>query len=222
MFLKYPKTKTLFKLVPKNSKGSKWSCTSGEILPETAPLHYFPIEDLIFTEKIDGVNMGISMSPSGTLCEVQKKNEVASYGCDKYYMEIGEYISSNIIDKNEIFPILQNIIIYGELCGPKIQKGGNYFQERKFLVFDIFDYSTRQFCRWDTVKSIANDLGLEHVPEINYTMPDLSINNVQEFITNLKSVYNEEYDAEGMIIRHKDDAAYERRWMAKIRRKDFR
>jgi len=53
-------------------------------------------------------------------------------------------------------------------------------------------------------------------------MPDLSINNVQEFIINLKSVYNEEYDAEGMIIRHKDDAAYERRWMAKIRRKDFR
>jgi hypothetical protein len=41
-FIKYPEMKTLFKLIPSDEKGKKWDATSGEILPETAALHFTP------------------------------------------------------------------------------------------------------------------------------------------------------------------------------------
>lgn len=37
-YIKYPKTKTLFKL---RHEGKQWTCTDGEIPPETAALHFF-------------------------------------------------------------------------------------------------------------------------------------------------------------------------------------
>jgi hypothetical protein len=35
-------------------------------------------------------------------------------------------------------------------------------------------------------------------------------------------VYNENFGAEGIVIRHRKDTLTVRRWMAKIRKKDFR
>jgi ATP-dependent RNA circularization protein (DNA/RNA ligase family) len=133
---------------------------------------------------------------------------------------MGDKIIKNIEDKK--IDQLKNVIIYGELCGYKIQNGGNYFPDRKFIVFDIYDFIDNKFFTWSEVKHFANDLGLETVPEIKYDKEDLNVNNVREFILGLKSVYNANFDAEGIVVRYIHDTTNVKRWMAKIRKKDFK
>ncbi len=232
-FIQYPKMKTLFKLIPSSTNGKKWEATSGEILPETAALHYIPLEELVFTEKIDGTNMGIRID-SGSVVAIQKKNGLCNREdkSDGFYFELGDSIADRIeslqINKiessnnegNVSYP-LKNIVVYGELCGVKVQKGGNYFPERHFIVFDIFDTVNNKFFTWDALKYFCELLGLEIVPEITYDKPNLNVENVKDFITSQMSVYNSNYGAEGIVIRHRKDTVPVRRWMAKIRKKDF-
>ena len=219
-FIEYPKMKTLFKLIPSNGKGSKWDATNGEILPETASLHYLPMEDLVFTEKIDGVNMGIRID-SSVISTIQKRNSICNRENkgEAFYFELGDKITEIIYNKN--IEELSNVIIYGELCGVKIQKGGNYFADRRFLIFDIYDLNKNIFFTWDAVKHFSSELGVEHVPEIIYTKDNLDVENVKEFVKNLKSFYNPKYNAEGIVIRYRKDVCNTRRWVAKIRNKDF-
>ena len=215
MFIQYPKMKTLFKLIPLDDKGRKWSATEGEILPETAPLHYLPLESLVFTEKIDGTNMAIRINDE----TIQKRNGDCNIEdkSDRFYLEIKDSILNKILQVEE----LSNCIIYGELCGPKIQKGGNYFQERKFLVFDIYNTVINKFFTWDAVTYFCNTYGLDIVPEIEYTENNLHVDTVKTFIQNQMSVFNKDYPAEGLVVRYRKDITFDKRWMAKIRKVDF-
>ncbi|MCX7746927.1 MAG: RNA ligase family protein [Clostridia bacterium] len=220
VFIKYPDMKTLFKLVPSSKKGKKWDATSGEILPETAALHFISLEELVFTEKIDGTNMGIRVT-DGVVSHIQKREHICvrEDKGDAFYFEIGESVTGVI--ENQKIEQLQNVIIYGELCGEKIQKGGNYFKGRKFIVFDIYDTVTNRFLTWDAVRHFTGELGFETAPEINYNKEDLKVHNVKDFVLAQKSVFNPNSDAEGLVIRHRKDTLPVRRWMAKIRKKDF-
>lgn len=234
LFIKYPEMKTLFKLIPSDEQGKKWDATSGEILPETAALHFIPMEDLVFTEKIDGTNMGIRFD-YGEVSAIQKRGSVCDRNDkgDAFYFELGDAISEKLqslnIDKIESqnnegvvsYP-LANIIIYGELCGVKVQKGGNYFPERHFIVFDIYDTVNNKFFTWDAIKHFCKLLGLEVVPEIEYGRTDLCVDNVRDFIYTQMSVYNPIFGAEGFVVRYRKDTSPVRRWMAKIRKKDFK
>lgn len=217
LFVEYPKMKTLFKLVPLDAKGKKWDATSGEILPETAPLHFMPLDELVFTEKIDGTNMAIRLDGCN-VTHVQKKNNVCERGAqDKYYFEVADEIAKALESCG-----LDNAIVYGELCGPKIQNGGGYFSERRFLIFDIMSTTNGQFFTWGAVEHFAHGAGLQTVPVIAYDRPDLSVDNVRYFVTTLKSAFNAQTDAEGIVVRHAKDTSPIRRYQAKIRRKDFR
>lgn len=222
MFIEYPKMKTLFKLQPLDEKGKKWSATTGEILPDTAALHYFPMEELIFTEKIDGTNMAIRID-NNKVTHVQKRNNICNKedNNDQYYFQIVNEIQETI-DNFEQFDALANVIIYGELCGVKIQNGGNYFPCRKFLIFDIFNTVENKFFTWEAVQHFTSELKLETVPQIQYNKENLNVENVKDFVINLQSVFNDNFKAEGFVVRHNKDTSFYRRWMAKIRSKDFK
>jgi len=219
-FIKYPDMKTLFKLIPLGVNGKKWDATSGEILPETAPLHYLPLEDLVFSEKIDGSNMGVRID-NNTITHVQKRNDICSRDNkgDGFYFELADKLAENILKVE--FPI-SSYFIFGELCGVKVQNGGNYFDNRRFLVFDILDIDNNKFFSWDALNHFSNEMGLEVVPQIQYNKNDLRVENVKEFIVDLKSFYNNNHNAEGFVVRYSKDTFPYRRWMAKIRRKDFK
>lgn len=230
LFIKYPEMKTLFKLIPSDINGKKWDATNGEILPETAALHFIPLSDLVFTEKIDGTNMGIRFD-DGMVTAIQKKNQLCDRNDkgDAFYFELGDTIGEQIellhietimTPDGEWCP-LRNIIIYGELCGAKVQKGGNYFPERHFIVFDIYDTINNKFFTWNALVYFCNLLQLEIVPEIEYDRLTLNVDDVKDYLCTQMSVYNESFGAEGMVIRHRTDTSPVRRWMAKIRKKDF-
>jgi ATP-dependent RNA circularization protein (DNA/RNA ligase family) len=217
-FTAYPKMKTLFALENENGTSKKWSVTNGKLLAETAALHYLPLDAFVFTEKIDGTNMGIVIK--NAKITIQKRNVFCNSDDknDSYYYEILNHSMNKDIANCE----LENCIVYGELCGPKIQIGGNYFKERKFLVFDILDLNENKFYKWETVKYFAERIGFNTVPEITYTKNDLNVESVKDYVQNMKSTYNNDFNAEGFVVRYKNDTTTEKRWMAKIRRCDFK
>jgi len=216
----YPKMKTLF-MLKRLDNSTKWGVTEGHLLPETAPLHFYPINELRFFEKIDGTNMGLEVEDGDVIGGVKKEEEIIFSGTtDKYYVEMYNNIR-NILEQCSEHKALEHVTFFGELCGVKIQSGGNYFQSRKFLIFDIFDHVNGVFFRWNAIKHFCGLLGLETVPELVYPYDSLSIDNVKMFLDNQMSVFNPEYHAEGFVVRHCDDTSVEKRYVAKIRYKDF-
>lgn len=211
MFIEYPKMKTLFKLQP---QGKKWSVTTGEILPETAALHFLPMEDLVFTEKIDGTNMAVYVK-DGEVIHIQKRNGIANPEDkgDRFYFE--EYLLP------ESFPADFHGLIFGELFGTKIQKGGIYSHQREFRMYDILNPVNYKFFTWDAVLAFSKILGIPTVPEIKYE-GILSVEDVEKFVKAQKVWCNVEAQAEGMVIRYRKDTTYDKRWVAKIRYKDFK
>lgn len=215
----YPKMKTLYRL---QHDGNRWDCTDGQLLPETAPLHFFPIDELVVTEKIDGTNMAIIVTGRGDTREyvVGKRNKLADPGdkADRFYWEQFERLRPSL----ERIPMDYDIVLYGELCGPRINGGEGYFPERRFLLFDVFDLSRNRFFTWDALQWLAAEIGLQTVPELNYPYPDLSVKYVKPFVISLMSTFNPYFPAEGIVVRHRKDTSRENRYIAKIRRKDFR
>ena len=213
MFIPYPKMKTLFKLEQKeNSKN--WTITKGEILPETAALHFLPKEDLVFTEKIDGTNMGLYVE-NGKLIHIQKRSKIANPEdkSDQFYFEPG------LIP--ETFPEEFTGVIFGELHGTKIQKGGIYSNEREFRMFDILNVVGNKFFTWDAVLAFSEKLQIPTVPEVEYN-GGLTMEEVRDFIVSQKVWCNSDAQAEGMVVRYRKDVSVDKRWVAKIRHSDFR
>lgn len=211
MFIEYPKMKTLFKLQP---QGKKWTITTGEILPETAALHFLPMEDLVFTEKIDGTNMAIYVE-RGEVIHIQKRNGIASEldKNDRFYLEEGLIPAT--------FPEEFTGVIFGELHGVKIQKGGIYSDKREFRMFDILNPISYKFFTWDAVLVMSEILSIPTVPEVKYT-GTLNLEDIEKFVKEQKVWCNEDAQAEGLVIRYRKDTTYHKRWIAKIRYTDFK
>ena len=78
----------------------------------------------------------------------------------------------------------------------KNTKGGKYFEnERNFLCFDIYDINNNKFLDGQLL-SIFVMVNLKTVPVIKYSKDNLDVNNVQNYLEELKSVYNQDYFAE--------------------------
>lgn len=210
MFIAYPKMKTLYKL---EHEGKKWTITKGELLPETAALHFLSTEDLVFTEKIDGTNMGVYVE-NGKVVHIQKRNGIVDpeEKTDQFYLEEG------LIPTD--FPEEFTGLIFGELHGVKIQKGGIYSDKREFRMFDILNPITHKFFTWDAVLAMSEILNIPTVPEVEYT-GTLAMEDIKNFVKNQKVWCNQEAQAEGMVVRYRKDTTFEKRWVAKIRYKDF-
>lgn len=214
MFISYPKTKSLYKLEPIAPGSRKWGITDGSLLPDTAALHVMPMEDLVFTEKIDGTNMGVLVE-NGKIIHIQKRNNVANPEDknDQFYFEQG------LIP--ECFPKEFSGMIFGELHGPKIQKGGVYSSKREFRMFDILSMENKKFFTWDALVAMEEILGIPLVPELEYPYEDIKLENISKFVTGLQ-VYAGGSQAEGVVVRYRKDTSMEKRWIAKIRNCDLK
>ncbi len=212
MFISYPKMKTLFKL---EQEGKKWTITNGEILPDTAPLHFLSMEELVFTEKIDGTNMGVLVE-NGKIIHIQKRNNIANPEDknDRFYFDEGLIPES--------FPEEFSGMIFGELHGTKIQKGGIYSNKREFRMFDILNIHGNKFFTWDALVAFQDKLGIKTVPEIGYWYDRFDVNCVKEFLSQMTVWCNPKEKAEGFVVRHRKDVSVDKRWMAKIRHSDFK
>ena len=116
-----------------------------------------------FTEKVDGTNIRVHVSPSG----------LAGFGGRTENANIPAPLVGRLNDRflscpDKLRSVFDNgAVMYGEGYGAKIQKiGGNYRQDQDFVLFDV------RVGEWwlsrDDVVDVAIRLGLDFVPIIGY------------------------------------------------------
>lgn len=157
----YPKIMTLFKRDqdgPNKGKIRLWDWTTNELM-------YLAGNAWEFTEKVDGTNIRVGFESRVT----SQPTSVSFRGrTDR------ANIPTPLLDHlKETFTVdrfqeagLDNVLLFGEGYGGKIQSGGNYRPDQSFVLFDvkIGDWWLKR----DDVNDIANKLGIESVPVIGY------------------------------------------------------
>ncbi|QQO39860.1 RNA ligase [Streptomyces phage Belfort] len=185
----YSKTDNLYKRNPKK----KSELLVGEYTrPEFALINSWWV-----TEKVDGTNVRLWFD----------KDENTNYGGrtdNAQFSPVQQEFMSNLVDsiREDAVNLIHNhglneLLIFGELYGPKILSGGNYSDSLDFRAFDMM-VNDRVWLNPDSVNQNASDLGLKMVP--NFGM----MTTAQIFLMvagGFKSTFakNPEFDAEGVI-----------------------
>lgn len=221
--MEYCKINTLFKRDSNNIIiPSQYTCDEFEYL-----------KDCKFecTEKIDGTNMRVELTPVINEKSGELEDAVMEFRGRTDRAEIPSHLlqkMESLFDKDNLSEYFYKyktpcpITIYGEGYGVKIQKGGNYIKDGvNFILFDI--RVGNWWLKRDTLEQIARDLKLDIVPVIGY----MTIPEAIEFVKKgFKSTIaeNKEYDAEGLVLKPKY-GLYDRsgnRIITKIKTVDFR
>lgn len=146
------------------------------------------------TEKVDGTNIrihwdGHRIEFAGRTDKAEIPNELKSSLTSLFLTQEMEYVFEQLFEDKDV-------ILYGEGYGPKIQNGGNYSQDTKFILFDIEIndfYLSRK-----NVNEIAEKLGLDSVPVVFEGTLDDAI----EFVKNhpMSTLGNHQHEMEGLVL----------------------
>jgi ATP-dependent RNA circularization protein (DNA/RNA ligase family) len=209
--IKYHKIQTVYLRDPKNNHKTllegTWAKPEFELLKDI---------DWICTEKIDGTNI-----------RVMWDGENVRFGGKTDNAQIPSILIEALQDTftnekmKEVFPDADNVCLYGEGYGKKIQKGGNYLPDRAdFILFDV------KIGDWwltrEANEDIAQKLNIGVVPIIGVWTLEQAI----EYVKNgFKSTiaHNKDYIAEGLVMKPEIDLfnIYGERIITKIKHKDF-
>ena len=217
--MEYPKINTLFKRDEKNV-----------IIPtEFSEPEFEYLKDLKWeaTEKVDGTNTRVILNPptesSGPTLEFRGRTDNADMPKHlvKKLSELFELDKLLSIFSSEDKPLDNQVILYGEGYGMKIQKGGNYIPDDvNFRLFDI--KIGNWWLKRDACEEIATKLGIDIVPLISYMTIDEAIEFVKKGFKSTIA-YNKDYDAEGLVLKTPVGLLSRsgKRLITKIKTKDF-
>lgn len=207
----YHKIQTLFKR--DMSKPNAPIIEGDWTMPE---LEYLKDNEWVFTEKVDGTNIRVMWD--GKQITFNGKSDDAN-------------TPQFLIDKlNEIFlPLPKRLLftkmfgenqvtLYGEGYGEKIQNGGSYTKGQDFVLFDVFIDGL--WLERKNVDDIAFNLGIKSVPIIGTGTLTEAIKMTRQGI---KSQWGD-FISEGIVARPRVELFTRRgeRLITKIKHKDFK
>ena len=219
----YQKIQTLFKRDANNI-----------IIPSQYTLDEFKyLENTLWecTEKIDGTNMRVELTPNldenGEPVDIQKifKGRTENAQIPPHLLERMKSVFDTDTLINYFYPEgkedFVKVTLYGEGYGMKIQKGGNYIKDGvDFILFDVKVgkwWLSREAC-----EKVAADLGLKIVPLIGYmTIPEAIEYVKKGFKSTIAE--NKDYDAEGLVLKTPNGLLLRNgeRIITKIKTRDF-
>lgn len=152
----YPKITTLFERDPE-TKFKK--VIEGKFAkPE---FEYLKGADWEFTEKVDGTNIRVILTPDGATFRGKADNtQIPPFLLDRLDVLFAEFPAKH----NEIFPDTPEVILFGEGYGAKIQKRGELYLAGgvDFVLCDV--YIGGFWLEPNNVKAVAENLGVKRVP----------------------------------------------------------
>lgn len=157
-FKEYPKIQSLFKRDPVTKK-----IIFGEYV--NPAVEFLAENQWFFTEKIDGMNCrimwdGYAVQFRGRTDRAEFNKKQTQFLEETFLGEDNAQLFEQIFGKNQV-------ILYGELYGAGIQKGGNYRKDIGFILFDVLIEGDEHHLWWlerHNVEEVGKSLGLDVVP----------------------------------------------------------
>lgn len=166
----YHKIETLFE---RDTNGTK-KLIEGKFRNEA--IEYLADNEWCFTEKIDGTNIrihwdGHKVEFAGRTDRAQIPKPLMDYLTITFGSVEAEEMFEQKFGENDV-------ILFGEGYGPKIQSGGAYRSDVSFILFDVQIGDT--WLKRDSVEDIATTFGIDIVPII-------FIGNIQQAVDYVKT-----------------------------------
>lgn len=120
------------------------------------------VAEVVVEEKLDGANMGISVSPDGEL-RLQNRGQYLNKPYTSQFKKMTAWITPRT---NDLISMLEgNLILFGEWCAARHSVGYDCLPDW-FLLFDVYDRAAMRF--WSTARrnEMAALLKLSVVPEL--------------------------------------------------------
>lgn len=168
--------------------------------------------DVVIEEKLDGANLGLSVSPDGAL-RAQNRGQYLVPPFHGQFARLGDWLATH---EDRLFDALgTNLIAFGEWCAARHSLDYASLPDW-WMVFDVYDRDTGQF--WSTARrnAWAAQLGLITVPMLHTGHIDM--NQLREWVHVRQSQFRQG-PLEGMVIRRENGNWLEQR--AKLVRADF-
>jgi len=149
---------------------------------------------VVIEEKLDGANMGISISSEG---EVRVQNR-GQYLTKPYLGQFKKLETWLDLREDVLFDALgENLILFGEWCTARHSLAYDTLPDW-FLVFDVFDRKSNRF--WSTTRRdrLAEELALATVPHI--TKGQFSLDLLVNLLIQQSGIYRSG-PVEGFILR---------------------
>lgn len=168
--------------------------------------------EVVVEEKLDGANLGISVSPDGFL-RAQNRGQYLLPPFHGQFARLGSWLAAH---EDRLFDALgTHLIAFGEWCAARHSLDYASLPDW-WLVFDVYDLATGQF--WSTVRrnAWAAELGLVTVPRLHAGHVDM--HQLRDWVQVRHSQFRQG-PLEGLVIRRENDD-----WMmqrAKLVRSDF-
>jgi hypothetical protein len=167
------------------------------------------INSWLITEKIDGVNVRVSLYPSGVI-EIDGRKENSTWNDSLLVYLQKTFTIDRLSASFSPQSILDNqyppVTLYGEGYGQKIRKGGgNYRSTPSFRLFDVRvgDW----WLNWENVQDVADKLEIETVPVLfyNYEYLPTCLAHLQDIvpfsIVAAQENDKDDFSAEGIVAR---------------------
>lgn len=167
---------------------------------------------ILIEEKVDGANIGISLSESGDLL-IQNRGNYILPGSHPQFNRIWDWAYSRISLFNQ--HISNNFLIFGEWCYAKHSIQYTSLPDW-FLGFDVYDLKKQGFLNTKLRNQILQKINIEIIPTIeigNYSKMDL-----EKLLASSKSKFYSG-PVEGIYLRCEDSVQLLKR--AKLVKKDF-
>lgn len=148
----YPKMQMVFRRNP----------TTFEVDTTALSSHAFGlVNEWLFTEKIDGTNVRVGFGPDGVEFAGRTNRAVLPAHLEGFLRGVfTEDRMRSVWDPSGG----QQIVLFGEGYGPKIQNGGSYRDTPGFRLFDV--WMAGWWCDWWAVCELARQLEIDVVPTL--------------------------------------------------------
>ncbi|KAL5346531.1 hypothetical protein ACLOAV_008802 [Pseudogymnoascus australis] len=174
---------------------------------------------VVITEKIDGANMGFSLSSDRQLL-VQNRSHFVNSSSHSQFKKLDSWIERHreelfeLLNRDRYFP--QRYILYGEWMHTVHSVSYNALPDR-FLAFDLFDRGEGKFVDRDTLETLLNRTGI-HITKVMEKRDTIPTDSELRELVQKQSAFAEGR-VEGVVVKIEDNGWV--KWRGKVVRGDF-
>lgn len=169
--------------------------------------------DVVVEEKLDGANLGLSLSPDGAL-RAQNRGQYLSEPYVGQFARLPAWLAQR---ESGLHAVLRpELRLFGEWCAARHSLDYDTLPDW-FLLFDVYDRRKGRF--WSTARrnALAAEVGLVTVPQVSSGRTTLSV--LKQLVMDTPSRYRAGLPLEGVVVRRESGEWCEAR--AKLVRPDF-